>query len=125
MPVRLDRSHADFDQRFAHFLGAKREVSADVEAAARAIVSDVAARRDILDDGARGRLDVSGNLALGAEELRKSLVEIGARAVQSNRHGASCWGIRQLMQWRGGLVPSTLGCPQIPSPGFRRDDDGR
>jgi len=38
MPVRLDRSSADFDQRFAAFLGAKREVSADVERATRAIV---------------------------------------------------------------------------------------
>ena len=37
MPVRLDRSSADFDARFATFLGAKREASADVEAAARAI----------------------------------------------------------------------------------------
>jgi histidinol dehydrogenase len=31
MPVRLDRTSADFDQRFAAFLAAKREVSADVE----------------------------------------------------------------------------------------------
>src|ERR1700758_1630534 len=46
MPIRLDRSHADFDARFAAFLAAKREVSADVEAAARAIVEDVAARGD-------------------------------------------------------------------------------
>jgi histidinol dehydrogenase len=36
MPVRLDRSSADFDQRFAAFLAAKREVSADVERATRA-----------------------------------------------------------------------------------------
>ena len=46
MPVRLDRSSADFDQRFAAFLAAKREASADVEAAARAIVDDVAKRGD-------------------------------------------------------------------------------
>src|SRR5712672_861701 len=46
MPVRLDRSSADFDQRFAAFLAAKREVSADVERATRAIVDDVAARGD-------------------------------------------------------------------------------
>src|SRR6187431_770223 len=46
MPVRLDRSSADFDQRFATFLAAKREVSADVERATRAIVDDVAARGD-------------------------------------------------------------------------------
>ncbi|TKW76646.1 MAG: histidinol dehydrogenase, partial [Bradyrhizobium icense] len=46
MPVRLDRNSADFDQRFAAFLAAKREVSADVEKATRAIVEDVAARGD-------------------------------------------------------------------------------
>jgi len=46
MPLRLERSSADFDQRFAAFLAAKREISADVEAAARAIVDDVAARGD-------------------------------------------------------------------------------
>jgi histidinol dehydrogenase len=46
MPVRLDRNSADFDARFAAFLAAKREVSADVERATRAIVDDVAARGD-------------------------------------------------------------------------------
>jgi histidinol dehydrogenase len=47
MPVRLDRSSADFAERFAGFLAMKREVSADIEAATRAIVDDVAARGDI------------------------------------------------------------------------------
>jgi histidinol dehydrogenase len=47
MPVRLDSSHADFARRFADFLAAKREISADIEAATRAIVDDVAARGDI------------------------------------------------------------------------------
>ncbi len=46
MPVRLEHSSADFHQRFAAFLAAKREISADVEAAARLIVDDVAARGD-------------------------------------------------------------------------------
>ena len=46
MPLRLDRNSADFDLRFAAFLAAKREVSADVEKATRAIVDDVAARGD-------------------------------------------------------------------------------
>src|SRR5438105_3351747 len=46
MPVRLDRSSAVFTQRFASFLAIKREVSADIEAATRAIVDDVAARGD-------------------------------------------------------------------------------
>jgi len=47
MPVRLDRSSADFAQRFADFLAMKREVSADIESATRAIVDDVAARGDL------------------------------------------------------------------------------
>ena len=47
MPVRLDFSRADFAERFAAFLGAKREVSADIERATRAIVDDVAARGDL------------------------------------------------------------------------------
>ena len=46
MPVRLEQTSTDFDQRFAAFLATKREISADVEAAARAIVDDVAARGD-------------------------------------------------------------------------------
>ena len=46
MPVRLDRSSADFAERFAGFLAMKREVAADIEAATRAIVDDVAARGD-------------------------------------------------------------------------------
>ena len=65
MPVRLDRSSADFDQRFAAFLAAKREVSADVEAAVRTIVDDVARRGDaaLLEATAkfdRLKLDASG-----------------------------------------------------------------
>src|SRR5712672_431774 len=47
MPIRLDRSSADFAERFASFLAMKREVSADIESATRAIVDDVAARGDL------------------------------------------------------------------------------
>src|SRR5215467_10952829 len=46
MPIRLDRRTPDFAERFRAFLATKREVSADVEAAARAIIADVAARGD-------------------------------------------------------------------------------
>ena len=75
MPVRLDRSHADFDERFAQFLGAKREVSADVEAAARAIVSDVAARGDAALIEATKKFD---RLELAAGGLRVTPAEIAA-----------------------------------------------
>jgi histidinol dehydrogenase len=75
MPVRLDRSHADFDARFAQFLGAKREVSADVEAAARAIVGDVAARGDAALIEATKKFD---RFELAASGLRVTPAEIAA-----------------------------------------------
>src|SRR5919109_5497481 len=46
MPIRLDRRAPDFDERFRAFVAAKREAPADVEAAVRAIIADVAARGD-------------------------------------------------------------------------------
>jgi histidinol dehydrogenase len=75
MPIRLDRSSADFDERFAEFLATKRETSADVEAAARAIVSDVAARGDAALIEATRKFD---RLDLAAEGLRVTAAEIDA-----------------------------------------------
>jgi histidinol dehydrogenase len=46
MAARLDMSSGDFAKDFRALLDAKREASADVEAAVRAIVADVAARGD-------------------------------------------------------------------------------
>lgn len=46
MPIRLDASAGDFPGRFADFLATKREVSADVETAVRAIVADVVSAGD-------------------------------------------------------------------------------
>ena len=46
MPVRLDTREKDFAARFDAFLASKREAAEDVEAAARAIIADVAARGD-------------------------------------------------------------------------------
>jgi histidinol dehydrogenase len=46
MPIRLDRRAPDFAGHFRAFLATKREASSDVEAAARAIIADVAARGD-------------------------------------------------------------------------------
>jgi histidinol dehydrogenase len=46
MPIRLDSSARDFPERFRAFLATKREASADVEAAVRAIIADVVARGD-------------------------------------------------------------------------------
>ena len=46
MPIRLDSRAADFAASFRTFLGTKREAMADVEAAVRSIIADVALRGD-------------------------------------------------------------------------------
>ena len=73
MPVRLDKNSADFDPRFAAFLGAKREASADVERATRAIVDDVAARGDAALIEATKKFD---RLDIDAKGLRVTTAEI-------------------------------------------------
>jgi histidinol dehydrogenase len=75
MPVRLDRSSADFAQRFAGFLAMKREVSADIESATRVIVDDVAERGDAALIEATRRFD---RLDLDAGGLRITAAEIDA-----------------------------------------------
>jgi histidinol dehydrogenase len=75
MPVRLDRSRADFDERFAAFLAAKREVSVDIESAARVIVDDVARRGDAALIEATRKFD---RLDLDASRLRVTPAEIEA-----------------------------------------------
>jgi histidinol dehydrogenase len=75
MPVRLDRSSADFTDRFASFLATKREISADIEAATRAIVDDVAARGDAALLEATRKFD---RLDLKSSGLRVSAAEIEA-----------------------------------------------
>src|SRR6202045_1989667 len=75
MPLRLDRSSADFDELFATFLAAKREVSADVERAPRAIVEDVAMRGDAALLEATKKFD---RLDLEASALRVAIPEIDA-----------------------------------------------
>ena len=46
MAIRLDIRSGDFAEKFRAFLATKRETPADVEAAVRAIIADVAARGD-------------------------------------------------------------------------------
>jgi histidinol dehydrogenase len=75
MPVRLDSKSADFAERFASFLATKREVSADIEAATRAIVDDVARRGDIALLEATRKFD---RLDLDAARLRVTSGEIDA-----------------------------------------------
>src|ERR1700688_1519584 len=73
MPVRLDRSSADFAERFASFLAIKREVAADIEKATRAIVDDVADRGDVALIEATRKFD---RLELNAGRLRIKPAEI-------------------------------------------------
>jgi histidinol dehydrogenase len=75
MPVRLDTSSADFGPLFTQFLAAKREVSADVERATRAIVDDVAARGDAALLEATKKFD---RLDIDAAGLRVTPAEIDA-----------------------------------------------
>jgi len=75
MPVRLNSHSPDFAQRFADFLAAKREISADIEAATRAIVDDVAARGDAALIEATRKFD---RLDLDAGRLRITPAEIEA-----------------------------------------------
>ncbi|MDE2241664.1 MAG: histidinol dehydrogenase [Bradyrhizobium sp.] len=75
MPLRLDRNSADFDRRFGTFLAAKREASADVERATRAIVDDVAARGDAALIEATRKFD---RLDIDAKRLRVTAAEIDA-----------------------------------------------
>ena len=75
MPVRLNTSRADFTERFANFLAMKREVSADIEAATRAIVNDVATRGDAALLEATRKFD---RLDLDAGGLRVTPAEIDA-----------------------------------------------
>ena len=75
MPLRLDHRSADFPGRFANFLAMKREVSADIESATRAIVQDVAARGDAALIEATRKFD---RLDVNAEKMRISPAEIEA-----------------------------------------------
>jgi histidinol dehydrogenase len=73
MPVLLDTSSPDFAVQFGAFLAMKREVAADVEAACRRIVDDVAGRGDSALLEATRKFD---RLELDASRLRVSEGEI-------------------------------------------------
>jgi len=82
MPIRLDSSSADFRERFGTFLAAKREASADVERATRAIVDDVAARGDAALIEATRKFD---RLDIDASGLRVTAAEIDAAVKACDR----------------------------------------
>jgi histidinol dehydrogenase len=89
MPVRLDTSSADFTGRFNAFLAMKREVAADIEAATRAIVDDVAARGDAALIEAtqkfdRLELDAAG-LAVRPAEIDAAVKACDAKTLEALR----------------------------------------
>jgi len=75
MPLRLDTRAADFSQRFRAFLDTKREISEDVEQAARAIIAEVVARGDDALVELTRRFD---RVDLDATRLKVSAGEIDA-----------------------------------------------
>src|SRR5215510_1356533 len=87
MPIRLDRRAPDFAERFRAFLTTKREASADVEAAVRAIIADVAARGDRALIELMRRFDGfdldQRRLKLSAEEIDAAYAACEARALDA------------------------------------------
>ncbi len=87
MPIRLDARTADFAERFRAFLATKREASADVEAAVRAIIADVVARGDrALVDLTRkfDRVDLDRiGLKVTAEEIEVAAAACDRRALDA------------------------------------------
>ena len=73
MPIRLTSHSADFTERFNAFLDMKREVSADIDASARAIVDDVAKHGDAALIAATKKFD---RLDVAAGGLRITLAEL-------------------------------------------------
>jgi histidinol dehydrogenase len=87
MTIRLDIRADDFAQGFRAFLDTKREVAADVEAAVRAIVADVAGRGDqALKEHTRkfDRFDPdAAGLRVDPAEISAALDTCGAKALSA------------------------------------------
>ncbi|MBI3701781.1 MAG: histidinol dehydrogenase [Afipia sp.] len=82
MPIRLDHRQADYAERFTAFLATKREVSADIDAAARAIVDDVRSRGDAALIEATKKYD---RLDVKADGLRIADSEVDAAVKACDR----------------------------------------
>ncbi len=78
MALRLDARTPDFEARFRDLLAMKREVSEDVDAAARRLIEDVVARGDAAVIEATERFD---RLALTPAAMRVTRAEIDAAAI--------------------------------------------
>jgi len=82
MAIHLDIGSGDFAEKFRAFLDTKREASADVEAAVRAIVADVAARGDAALKDYTLKFD---RLDLDRMSLRVTAAEIAAAVAACSR----------------------------------------
>src|SRR5215831_17010863 len=87
MPNRPNSPAADFAERFRAFLASKRETSADVEAAVRAIIADVAARGDRAVIELTRRFDrfdpADGRLRVAADEIDAAFAACDPRALDA------------------------------------------
>ena len=87
MPLRLDLSAGDFRKQFDAFLATKREVSADVDAAARDIIDDVTTRGDAALVELSKRFDrvdlASAGLRVSAEEIAKAPTSCEKKALDA------------------------------------------
>jgi histidinol dehydrogenase len=87
MAMALDMQSADFEQRFAALLAAKRESSADVDAVAAAIIEDVRARGDeaLAEHSLRfDRVDVAKlGLRIGAAEVEAAIAASEPTALEA------------------------------------------
>lgn len=87
MPLRLDMRHPDFEARFVQLLAMKREVSDDVDQAARAILADVQKRGDeALYDLSKkfDRVDLRQlGLRVGAGEIAAAVQSCDAKTIEA------------------------------------------
>jgi len=87
MAIRLDNRSGDFAEKFRAFLATKRETSADVEAAVRAIIADVAARGDDALKGYTQKFDKvdldRAGLKITAEEIEAALKACSREALDA------------------------------------------
>src|SRR3989442_2036826 len=87
MPIRLDSRAPDFAAQLRAFLATKREASADVEAAVRAILADVAARGDRALIELTKKFDGidldSGRLRVTADEIEMAYAACDRKALDA------------------------------------------
>jgi histidinol dehydrogenase len=121
MPIRLDIRSGDFAQKFRAFLDTKREAAADVEAAVRAIIADVAARGDralkdytlkfdkldldrsglkVTAEEIAAAMDACGRDALDALELARTRIETyHRRQIPQDDHFTDALGVELGSRW--------------------------